>query len=309
MSHLGRAFGEQSVLSGSYNNPFTWVGRLGYYRQPDTSDYWLRARVYDPQRGRFISRDPVPEANLYIYPGNSPVVLVDPSGRQVGPYFIGGDCEHQPEWTCEIRSPWGWPKALKHVLKLIEVSGEVHCDCRHTLWFNRSCWAILRLRVWWDEQLLRDTFKHKRGRCIRKKEPAPVSPDGGPPGGPGGPQPPEAEPGPGQPPPGGQPGPGQRPPGGPGGGGGPFPGVPDFPPGYEGCERFLAIMAGQRPDTHLDADIQDCCDALTSGVTPPIGPGWPYGIPGAGSVPYQKCLDELHKAAENRRRRGRRRRR
>jgi hypothetical protein len=32
-SSLYRAFGEQSVLSGSHANPFGWVGRLGYYRQ------------------------------------------------------------------------------------------------------------------------------------------------------------------------------------------------------------------------------------------------------------------------------------
>jgi hypothetical protein len=38
VSYLYRAFGEQSVLSGSATNPFTWVGRLGYYRQVDTSD-------------------------------------------------------------------------------------------------------------------------------------------------------------------------------------------------------------------------------------------------------------------------------
>ncbi len=90
ISYLYKAFGEQSVLSGSHNNPFTWVGRLGYWRQKDPSDYWLRARIYDQLTGRFLSRDPVlqtaggqvPNGNLYIWPGNSPVVLVDPSGMQ-----------------------------------------------------------------------------------------------------------------------------------------------------------------------------------------------------------------------------------
>jgi len=57
------------------------VGKLGYYFEADLNTYWLRARVYEPQRGRFISRDPVrEEANLYRWPGNSPLVLVDPSG-------------------------------------------------------------------------------------------------------------------------------------------------------------------------------------------------------------------------------------
>ena len=87
-AYLYRAFGEQSVVSGSHVNPFTWVGRLGYYRQADLDNYWLRARTYNQLAGRFLSRDPMPNGNppsdwrtsLYIYPNNSPVVLVDPSG-------------------------------------------------------------------------------------------------------------------------------------------------------------------------------------------------------------------------------------
>jgi len=42
----------------------------------------MRARTYSQLAGRFLSRDPVPNGNLYIYPGNSPVVVVDPSGMQ-----------------------------------------------------------------------------------------------------------------------------------------------------------------------------------------------------------------------------------
>jgi hypothetical protein len=57
--YLYRAFGQQTVLSGSSANPFTWVGKLGYYRQPDASDYWVRARVMKPTLGRWASRDPL----------------------------------------------------------------------------------------------------------------------------------------------------------------------------------------------------------------------------------------------------------
>jgi RHS repeat-associated protein len=84
--------------AGGAPNGFRWVGRLGYYFEPDLNTYWLRARTYSQLAGRFLSRDPVlqtaggqvPDGNppggwrtsLYIYPGNSPVVRVDPSGRQ-----------------------------------------------------------------------------------------------------------------------------------------------------------------------------------------------------------------------------------
>jgi RHS repeat-associated protein len=81
-SYLYRAFGEQSVLSGSSPNPFTWVGRLGYYRQADTGDYWVRARVYAPARGRWVSRDPACGASQrYSYVYSRPGALVDPTGR------------------------------------------------------------------------------------------------------------------------------------------------------------------------------------------------------------------------------------
>ena len=42
-------------------------------------------RWYDPQAGRFISRDPVFSENLYAYCGNDPINAVDPEGKfQVG---------------------------------------------------------------------------------------------------------------------------------------------------------------------------------------------------------------------------------
>jgi hypothetical protein len=48
-SYLYRAFGEQTQLSGTTPNPFTWVGKLGYVHQPDTDDYWVRASVASRQ--------------------------------------------------------------------------------------------------------------------------------------------------------------------------------------------------------------------------------------------------------------------
>ena len=43
--------------------------------------YYLRARYYDPEIGRFLSQDPVPSGNPYAYVGNNPVRFVDPSGN------------------------------------------------------------------------------------------------------------------------------------------------------------------------------------------------------------------------------------
>jgi RHS repeat-associated protein len=83
-SYLYKAFGQQTVVSGSSPNRFTWVGKLGYYRQPDAADYWVRARIMKPTIGRWLSRDPIfPITNTYRYVGASPTVHSYPSGHQV----------------------------------------------------------------------------------------------------------------------------------------------------------------------------------------------------------------------------------
>ena len=66
-------------------NPFRY---RGYYLDDETGLYYLNARYYDPEIGRFISADSIaylaPESinglNVYAYCGNNPVMNVDPTG-------------------------------------------------------------------------------------------------------------------------------------------------------------------------------------------------------------------------------------
>ena len=66
-------------------NPFRY---RGYYLDDETGLYYLNARYYDPEIGRFISADSIaylaPESinglNVYAYCGNNSVMNVDPTG-------------------------------------------------------------------------------------------------------------------------------------------------------------------------------------------------------------------------------------
>ena len=65
------------------DNPFRY---RGYYYDTETGFYYLNARYYNPEWGRFISADPVLDAssavgcNLFAYCGNDPVNRSDHSG-------------------------------------------------------------------------------------------------------------------------------------------------------------------------------------------------------------------------------------
>ena len=64
--------------------PFKFVGQHGVMTEPNGL-YYMRARFYDPNIGRFISEDPLGFGgggiNLYIYCNNNPLLLIDPEGE------------------------------------------------------------------------------------------------------------------------------------------------------------------------------------------------------------------------------------
>jgi RHS repeat-associated protein len=67
-------------------NPFTYVGRFGVMAEGNGL-YFMRARYYDPEVGRFINKDPIGYAggdlNLYGYVLNNVINLVDPFGLRI----------------------------------------------------------------------------------------------------------------------------------------------------------------------------------------------------------------------------------
>jgi RHS repeat-associated protein len=81
-----RAFGSATQTVGTDSTPFTWVGRRGYYADPETGLCQLGngTRYYDPVTAQFLSKDPIGfaggDSNLYRYVRNCPNNLLDPSG-------------------------------------------------------------------------------------------------------------------------------------------------------------------------------------------------------------------------------------
>ena len=61
----------------------------GYYYDSETELYYLEARYYDPDTGRFISQDdisylvPLTGINLYTYCRNNPIMYTDATGHEV----------------------------------------------------------------------------------------------------------------------------------------------------------------------------------------------------------------------------------
>jgi len=79
------AFGETLARTGTTINEFQYVGEQW---DPNAGFYYLRARWYDPENGRFVSVDPWegdPQAPVslhrYLYGNDSPAQFIDPSGN------------------------------------------------------------------------------------------------------------------------------------------------------------------------------------------------------------------------------------
>jgi len=76
------------------NQPTNLLEFTGEYLDP-TGLYHLRARQYDPQLGRFLTRDPADQTvnesvvSAYAYVANRPTVMVDPSGETFQPSWRG----------------------------------------------------------------------------------------------------------------------------------------------------------------------------------------------------------------------------
>jgi len=78
-------FGKVLNQEEAIPNPFKYVGQFGVMDE-ENGLFYMRARYYDPEVGRFISKDPIGllgGLNMFTYVGNNPVNLIDPEGKFV----------------------------------------------------------------------------------------------------------------------------------------------------------------------------------------------------------------------------------
>ncbi|WP_298868592.1 RHS repeat-associated core domain-containing protein [uncultured Gimesia sp.] len=94
------SWGNEVARTGTAENPFRYIGEFGYYHDDETDSYYIRARVYKPMIGRWLSVDPlgfIASTNLYAYVQGSSVNYIDPSGL-VEVAFDPKDAHSHP-WT------------------------------------------------------------------------------------------------------------------------------------------------------------------------------------------------------------------
>ncbi|MGC1123355.1 MAG: RHS repeat-associated core domain-containing protein [Candidatus Methanofastidiosia archaeon] len=123
-------FGETGIEEGSENYLFTGKER------DETGLYYYGARYYDPDLGRFITRDPAgghmeaPQTlNRYAYCLNNPLKFVDPDGRD--PIF----CDKEKD----LGKVWRWSQDVDNIAYIdVEIT-----DSPYIFWFWVACGGIL----------------------------------------------------------------------------------------------------------------------------------------------------------------------
>ena len=80
------SYGIPTASTGTDPNPFRYGGQVGYYTGVNGL-ILCGARWYDPEIGRWLTRDPIGYTggpNLYEYVASNPVGGIDPEGTQTG---------------------------------------------------------------------------------------------------------------------------------------------------------------------------------------------------------------------------------
>jgi len=107
-TYLYDAWGVPLATVGATINPFRYVGNVGYYFDADTQDNYIRARIYRPTIGRWLSVDPLGTfSHQYSYSSNFPILFLDPSGEIEVISGNTGYARSKLDGPCTIPRPGG----------------------------------------------------------------------------------------------------------------------------------------------------------------------------------------------------------
>ena len=128
---------QQTPAIATDDNPFRYVGQHGVQYE-EQNLYFMRARYYDPNNGKFLSEDPIWSTNLFAYGDNNPIISYDSEGKNTTPaqaYTDKGDLkvanelfDYSKEQVVDntIESVTG--KKVKIVIDIIKAVGSAKDD-------------------------------------------------------------------------------------------------------------------------------------------------------------------------------------
>lgn len=114
-SYVYYAFGSIRTSSGSTINPFRYVGKTGYYFEPDSLHYLVDSHLYNGEIGRFASPNTTlasvasAPGEVYVYASNSPIdrsAAPDPKKHVIcNMTFKGKEGEQHGSCPASIKDP------------------------------------------------------------------------------------------------------------------------------------------------------------------------------------------------------------
>lgn len=139
-------YGDVKTHIGSNGTPFQYGGTIGY-RQDSASRTYVRRRVLDTARGRWLTEDPIGfggmDWNLYRYASDRPAAVMDPSGLFDAAWcalICAPVCLVAPELCATCIEDCSTLNDLNDLRKLLDKLMKDRGDCSHPK-SMLDCWT------------------------------------------------------------------------------------------------------------------------------------------------------------------------